>query len=47
MRVELARACGVLAGVRRDAASIERAERLWRDMRAEPTGARGAVIRVG
>lgn len=36
MRVELARACEVLAGVRRDASAQERAERLWRDMRAKP-----------
>jgi tetratricopeptide (TPR) repeat protein len=35
MGVELARACEVVAAVRRDASSQERAERLWRDMRAE------------
>ncbi|MBC7957607.1 MAG: hypothetical protein H7Y33_17280, partial [Cytophagales bacterium] len=40
MRVELARACEVLAGVRRDASAQERAERLWHDMRAEPVMAR-------
>ena len=45
MRVELARACEVLAVVRRDTSSQERAERLWRDMRAEPA-ARGAAMRV-
>lgn len=47
MRVELARACEVLAGVRRDVASKERAERLWRDMRAEPAAARSAAMRTG
>ena len=34
MRVELARSCEVLAGVRPDASWQARAERLWRDMRA-------------
>lgn len=47
MRVELARACEVLAGVRRDVGSKERAERLWRDMRAEPAAARSAAMRTG
>ena len=46
MRVELARACEVLAGVRRDQSWKERADRLWRDMRAAPA-ARGAALRVG
>jgi DNA-binding SARP family transcriptional activator len=47
MRVELARACEVLAGVRRDVSSQQRAEQLWRDMRAEPAAARGAMLRMG
>jgi DNA-binding SARP family transcriptional activator/tetratricopeptide (TPR) repeat protein len=36
MRVELTRACEALAGVRGDASLQERAQRLWRDMRAAP-----------
>lgn len=36
MRVELARACEALASVRGDAPLQERAQRLWRDMRAAP-----------
>jgi hypothetical protein len=47
MRVELARSCEVLAGVHRDASPQERADRLWRDMRAEPAAARGGPLRFG
>jgi DNA-binding SARP family transcriptional activator len=47
MRVELARACEALAGVRGDASLQERAQRLWRDMRAELTQAGGATMRIG
>jgi DNA-binding SARP family transcriptional activator len=36
MRMDLARACEAMAGVRGNAAWRERAERLWRDMRAAP-----------
>jgi hypothetical protein len=41
-RVDLARACEVLAGVRVDASLKERAERLWRDMRTAPAAVQGA-----
>ena len=36
MRIDLARACEALAGVRGDLAMKERAERLWQDMRVLP-----------
>jgi hypothetical protein len=47
IRLELARACEVLASVRCDAASQERAERLWHDMRAEPATAGASTMRLG
>ncbi len=47
MRLELARACEVLASVRRDAAPQERAERLWHDMRAEPAAVGATTMRTG
>jgi DNA-binding SARP family transcriptional activator len=47
MYVELARSCEVLAGVRRDVSSQQRAERLWRDMRAAPRTDVAKTVRVG
>lgn len=47
MRVELARACEILAGVRGDAPSQERAQRLWRDMRTPAAAAGSATMRTG
>jgi DNA-binding SARP family transcriptional activator len=44
MRMDLARACEALAGVRGDASLKERAERLWQDMRAAPMVAAGAAM---
>jgi hypothetical protein len=46
MRLELARACEVLARVRRDVSSQRRAERLWQDMRAAPEVADAGATRV-
>ncbi len=47
MRVELARSCEVLAGVHHTVSTQERADRLWRDMRAMPALNAGAPVHFG
>ena len=43
MRVDLARACALLAGVRGETPLQQRAERLWCDMRAAPAAGRATI----